>query len=124
MAKPGAILASNTSTLDVNKIASFTKRPQDVVGMHFFSPANVMKLLEVVRGERRPKDVLATVMAISKKIKKVGGGLRRLRRLHRQPHDRAVWPSGRLPAGRGLHAATGGQGDREIRFRDGPVPHG
>lgn len=68
--KPGAILASNTSTLDVNKIASFTKRPQDVVGMHFFSPANVMKLLEVVRGEKTAKDVLATVMAISKKIKK------------------------------------------------------
>ncbi len=71
VAKPGAILASNTSTLDVNKIASFTKRPQDVVGMHFFSPANVMKLLEVVRGEKTAKDVLATVMAISKKIKKV-----------------------------------------------------
>ncbi len=70
VAKPGAILASNTSTLDVNKIANFTKRPQDVVGMHFFSPANVMKLLEVVRGEKTAKDVLATVMAISKKIKK------------------------------------------------------
>ncbi len=68
--KPGAILASNTSTLDVNKIAAFTKRPQDVVGMHFFSPANVMKLLEVIRGEKTAKDVLATVMAISKKIKK------------------------------------------------------
>ncbi|MDP2742370.1 MAG: 3-hydroxyacyl-CoA dehydrogenase NAD-binding domain-containing protein [Hydrogenophaga sp.] len=68
--KPGAILASNTSTLDVNKIANFTKRPQDVVGMHFFSPANVMKLLEVVRGEATAKDVLATVMAVSKKIKK------------------------------------------------------
>ena len=68
--KPGAILASNTSTLDVNKIASFTKRPQDVVGMHFFSPANVMKLLEVVRGEKTGKDVLATVMAVAKKIKK------------------------------------------------------
>ena len=68
--KPGAILASNTSTLDVNKIANFTKRPQDVVGMHFFSPANVMKLLEVVRGDATAKDVLATVMAISKKIKK------------------------------------------------------
>jgi 3-hydroxyacyl-CoA dehydrogenase len=68
--KPGAILASNTSTLDVNKIAAFTKRPQDVVGMHFFSPANVMKLLEVVRGEKSGKDVLATVMAIAKKIKK------------------------------------------------------
>ncbi len=68
--KPGAILASNTSTLDVNKIASFTKRPQDVVGMHFFSPANVMKLLEVVRGEKTAKDVLATVMGLAKKIKK------------------------------------------------------
>ncbi len=68
--KAGAILASNTSTLDVNKIASFTKRPQDVIGMHFFSPANVMKLLEVVRGEKTAKDVLATVMALGKKIKK------------------------------------------------------
>jgi 3-hydroxyacyl-CoA dehydrogenase len=68
--KPGAILASNTSTLDLNKIASFTKRPQDVIGTHFFSPANVMKLLEVVRGEKTAKDVLATVMALGKKIKK------------------------------------------------------
>ncbi|WP_066707002.1 3-hydroxyacyl-CoA dehydrogenase NAD-binding domain-containing protein [Curvibacter delicatus] len=68
--KKGAILASNTSTLDVNKIASFTKRPQDVVGLHFFSPANVMKLLEVVRGEKTAKDVLATVMAVAKTIKK------------------------------------------------------
>ncbi|CAN1516886.1 multifunctional fatty acid oxidation complex subunit alpha [Burkholderiaceae bacterium] len=68
--KPGAILASNTSTLDVNQIANFTKRPQDVVGMHFFSPANVMKLLEVVRGAATAKDVLATVMAVAKKIKK------------------------------------------------------
>ena len=70
VAKPGAILASNTSTLDVNKIASFTQRPQDVVGMHFFSPANVMKLLEVVRGEKTAKDVLATVMGVAKKIRK------------------------------------------------------
>jgi len=68
--KPGAILASNTSTLDVDKIAAFTKRPQDVVGMHFFSPANVMKLLEVVRGAKTAKDVLATVMALGKKIRK------------------------------------------------------
>ena len=68
--KPGAILASNTSTLDVNKIANFTKRPQDVVGLHFFSPANVMKLLEVVRGDKTAKDVMATVMAVAKKIKK------------------------------------------------------
>jgi len=68
--KPGAILASNTSTLDVNRIAAFTKRPQDVIGTHFFSPANVMKLLEVIRGEKTAKDVLATVMALGKKIKK------------------------------------------------------
>jgi 3-hydroxyacyl-CoA dehydrogenase len=68
--KKGAILASNTSTLDMDKIASFTKRPQDVIGTHFFSPANVMKLLEVVRGKKTSKDVLATVMALGKKIKK------------------------------------------------------
>jgi len=68
--KPGAILASNTSTLDVDKIAAFTKRPQDVIGTHFFSPANVMKLLEVVRGAATAKDVLATVMALGKKIRK------------------------------------------------------
>ncbi|MEG2467591.1 MAG: 3-hydroxyacyl-CoA dehydrogenase NAD-binding domain-containing protein [Comamonas sp.] len=70
VAKLGAILASNTSTLDVDKIAAFTSRPQDVVGMHFFSPANVMKLLEVVRGKATGKDVMATVMQIAKKIKK------------------------------------------------------
>ncbi|MBI3147543.1 MAG: enoyl-CoA hydratase/isomerase family protein [Betaproteobacteria bacterium] len=70
VAKAGAILATNTSTLDVNKIAGFTKRPADVVGMHFFSPANIMKLLEVVRGAATAKEVLATVMQIAKKIKK------------------------------------------------------
>jgi len=69
-AKPGAILATNTSTLDVDKIAAFTRRPQDVVGMHFFSPANVMKLLEVVRGAKTAADVLATVMQVAKKIRK------------------------------------------------------
>ena len=68
--KPGAILASNTSTLDLDKIASFTKRPQDVIGMHFFSPANVMRLLEVVRGAKTADDVLVTVMKLGKKIKK------------------------------------------------------
>jgi 3-hydroxyacyl-CoA dehydrogenase len=68
--KQGAILASNTSTLDVDKIAEFTKRPQDVIGMHFFSPANVMKLLEVVRGKATARDVLATVMKLAKTIRK------------------------------------------------------
>jgi len=69
--KPGAILASNTSTLDVDKIAEVTKRPGDVVGLHFFSPANVMRLLEVVRSKHTAKDVMATVMAIAKKIDRV-----------------------------------------------------
>jgi len=68
--KRGAILASNTSTLDLNRIADFTRRPEDVVGTHFFSPANVMKLLEVVRGGKTAKGVLATVMSLAKKIKK------------------------------------------------------
>jgi 3-hydroxyacyl-CoA dehydrogenase len=70
IAKPGAILASNTSTLDVDRIAAFTSRPQDVLGTHFFSPANVMKLLEVVRGAKTAKDVLATAMALAKAIRK------------------------------------------------------
>ena len=122
--KPGAILASNTSTLDLNKIAAFTGRPQDVVGMHFFSPANVMKLLEVVRGEKTAKDVLATVMAIAKKIRKtavVSGvcdgfiGNRMIEQYSRQAD---------LPAGGGLHTGAGRSRDREVRLRDGPVPHG
>jgi 3-hydroxyacyl-CoA dehydrogenase len=69
--KPGAILATNTSTLDVNEIADVTKRPQDVIGTHFFSPANVMRLLEVVRGAKTAKDVLATTMKLGKTIRKV-----------------------------------------------------
>jgi 3-hydroxyacyl-CoA dehydrogenase len=72
VAKQGAILASNTSTLDLDKIADFTQRPQDVIGLHFFSPANVSKLLEIVRGAKSAKDVVATSMAVSKQIKKVG----------------------------------------------------
>ncbi|QIG80540.1 3-hydroxyacyl-CoA dehydrogenase NAD-binding domain-containing protein [Stakelama tenebrarum] len=71
IAKPGAILASNTSYLSIDEIAAATSRPGDVLGMHFFSPANVMKLLEIVRGAKTDKDVLATVMALSKKIRKV-----------------------------------------------------
>jgi len=71
VAKPGAILATNTSGLDVNQIASYTRRPGDVIGMHFFSPANVMKLLENVRGKATEKDVIATVMSFSKKIGKI-----------------------------------------------------
>ena len=71
IARPGAILASNTSYLNIDEIAASTSRPGDVVGMHFFSPANIMKLLEVVRGAKTAPDVLLTVMQIGKRIKKV-----------------------------------------------------
>ncbi len=71
-AKPGAILATNTSTLDVNAIATVTNRPEDVLGLHFFSPANVMTLLEIVRAEKTAKDIIATVLDLSKKIGKTG----------------------------------------------------
>jgi 3-hydroxyacyl-CoA dehydrogenase len=71
IAKPGAILASNTSYLNVDEIAASTSRPQDVLGMHFFSPANIMKLLEVVRGAKTAPDVLLTAMTVAKKIRKV-----------------------------------------------------
>src|SRR6185295_7754779 len=71
IARPGAILASNTSYLDINEIAASISRPADVVGMHFFSPANIMKLLEVVRGAQTAPDVLLTAMGIGKKIRKV-----------------------------------------------------
>ena len=69
--RPGAILATNTSTLDVDAIAGFTRRPSDVLGLHFFSPANVMRLLEVVRGRETSLDVLATALALGKKLRKV-----------------------------------------------------
>lgn len=71
IAKEGAILASNTSGLDINEIAAATNRPEDVVGMHFFSPANIMKLVEVVRGEKTGRDVIATAMGISRTVGKV-----------------------------------------------------
>ncbi|HZZ69219.1 MAG TPA: 3-hydroxyacyl-CoA dehydrogenase NAD-binding domain-containing protein, partial [Phenylobacterium sp.] len=71
VAKPGAIMASNTSYLDIDEIASVTSRPQDVIGLHFFSPANVMKLLEIVRGEKTAKDVIATSMKLAKQIGKI-----------------------------------------------------
>jgi 3-hydroxyacyl-CoA dehydrogenase len=69
--KPGAILATNTSYLDVDQIAAVTGRPQDVIGLHFFSPANVMRLLEIVRAEKTGKDVLATAMKVAKQIGKI-----------------------------------------------------
>jgi 3-hydroxyacyl-CoA dehydrogenase len=71
VAKPSAILATNTSTLDVNEIASVTQRPEKVIGLHFFSPANVMQLLEVVRADKTSQEVVATSMSLAKKIKKI-----------------------------------------------------
>jgi 3-hydroxyacyl-CoA dehydrogenase len=71
IAKPGAILASNTSYLNIDEIAAATSRPEDVLGLHFFSPANIMKLLEVVRGAKTAPDVLVTAMSLAKKIRKV-----------------------------------------------------
>ncbi|MBL1141130.1 MAG: 3-hydroxyacyl-CoA dehydrogenase [Proteobacteria bacterium] len=70
--KPGAILASNTSTLDLDVIANYTKRPEDVIGLHFFAPANIMPLLEIVRGKKTTKDVIATAFKLSRSIRKVG----------------------------------------------------
>ena len=72
LAKEGAIIASNTSALDVDQLATFTARPQDFVGLHFFSPANIMRLVEVVRGAKTADDVLATAMALVKQLNKVG----------------------------------------------------
>lgn len=69
--KDGAILASNTSALDVNEIAAETSRPEDVIGLHFFSPANVMKLLEIVRGDKTSKSVVASSLAIAKRFKRL-----------------------------------------------------
>lgn len=72
VAKPGAVLASNTSTLSIDEIAASTSRPEDVIGHHFFSPANVMRLLEIVRGAQTSKEVVATSMALARKLRKVG----------------------------------------------------
>ena len=69
--RPGAVLASNTSALNLNTIAAFTRRPQDVIGLHFFSPANIMRLVEIVRGTATADDVLVTAMALAKRIKKI-----------------------------------------------------
>jgi 3-hydroxyacyl-CoA dehydrogenase len=71
-ARPGCILATNTSTLDIDEIASATSRPEAVIGMHFFSPANVMRLLEIVRGKGTSREVIATAMAVARQLKKVG----------------------------------------------------
>jgi 3-hydroxyacyl-CoA dehydrogenase len=94
VAKAGAILATNTSRLDVDLIADATARPQDVIGLHFFSPANIMRLLEVVQGKRTADDVLATAMALA-------------RRIDKQPDALALPPRGGAAAGERGQPAPG-----------------
>ena len=105
LAKPDAVLATNTSTLDVDEIASATKRPESVIGTHFFSPANVMRLLENVRGQKSSKTTIATAMAVGPPHRQGAGAGRRLLRLRRQPHAAPARPAGREahPGGRAPH---------------------
>jgi len=122
----GAILASNTSALNLDDIANFTRRPQDVIGLHFFSPANVMRLLEVVRGAKTAKDVLATAMRLSKtmgKIAVVSGvcdgfiGNRMLARYGAAAHDLIM--AGALP--QQVDAALQTSAWRWVQFRVGDL---
>jgi 3-hydroxyacyl-CoA dehydrogenase len=122
--KPGAILASNTSTLDVNKIAAFTKRPQDVVGTALLQPGQRDEAAGSGARRATAKDVLATVMALAQEDPQDRGRLGRVRRLHRQPHDRAVQPPGRFPAGRRLHAAQVDKAIEKFGFAMGPFRMG
>ena len=98
MAK-GAIMASNTSNLDIDQIAAATARPQDVIGLHFFSPANIMKLLEIVRGGKTSPEVVATALALAKRLDKQPVVAPGLRRLHRQPRLRFLLAPDALPGG-------------------------
>ena len=108
IAKPDCILASNTSTLDIDEIASATKRPQMVIGHHFFSPANVMRLLEIVRGKATEQGSDRDVHGLGEKAEQDRRAGRKLPRVHRQPHDPLLWPRSAVP-GRGRRGGrTGG----------------
>ena len=98
--RPDCILASNTSTLDIDEFAASSGRPAQVIGHHFFSPANVMKLLEIVRGRETSKEVIATSLKLAKKLGKVGGRRRQLLRVRGEPHARVLHARG-VPAARG-----------------------
>ncbi len=115
--KPGAILASNTSTLNIDEIASATSRASSVIGTHFFSPANVMRLLEIVRGKATSKEVIATCMQLAKKLGKVGVLVGNCRGFvgNRMFHD--VRARGYVPR-RGRRRG-GGCGQGAVRFRHG-----
>ena len=123
VARTGAILATNTSTLDVDEIAAFTKRPGDVLGLHFFSPANVMRLLEVVRAAKTRPDVLATAMSLARRIGKtavvsgVCDGFIGNRML--DPYAQQAL----LMLEEGASPQQVDSAIEALRFRDGPVPH-
>ena len=121
--RPGAILASNTSALNLNTIAAFTRRPQDVIGLHFFSPANVMRLLEIVRGAATADDVLVSAMALAKRIKKIAVvagvcdgfiGNRMIAGYAQAAHDLLL---------AGASPAADRPGARAVRHGHGTVPH-
>ncbi len=119
--KPGAILASNTSALDINEIASVTSRPESVIGMHFFSPANVMKLLENVRGDKSSDSVVATDDGDRQEDRQGAGDGRRVPRLRRQPDAVHARRRGRADDPRRRHAGAGRQRALRVRLPDGPV---
>ncbi len=102
--RQGAILASNTSALNLDQIAKFTKRPQDVIGLHFFSPANVMRLLEIVRGATDGERRAGNRDAIGQEDRQGRGRFRRLRWIHRQSHGGPLW-RGRSRSHHGRRAA-------------------
>ena len=124
IAKPGAILASNTSYLNIDEIAASISRPGDVVGMHFFSPANIMKLLEVVRGAKTAPDVLLTAMQHRQEDQEGAGRRGRVPRLHRQPHADAAPDRGDQAAAGRRDARAGRPRPCRVRNADGPVPDG
>lgn len=122
VAKPGAILASNTSFLSIDEIASATSRPGDVLGLHFFSPANVMKLLEVVRGAQTAPDTLATGMQTGAADRQGAGRVGRMLWLHRQPDAAAAAGQCRSPAAGRRDAGADRSGPHPFRHADGAVP--
>ena len=119
--KPEGLLASNTSTLDIDAMAAATKRPEKVFGLHFFVPANIMPLLEIVRGSATSPQTLATAFAIGKALKKKARALGQRVRVHRQPDDLRLCARGVCARRRGRHAGTRRCGDERLRLSDGAV---
>ena len=121
--KPGALLFTNTSALDIDEIAAVTKRPEVVAGTHYFVPANVMKLFEVVHATKTSRETLAAAMKLGREINKISGFAGQLRRLRRQPQPGAVQRRAG-PDDRGRRTARAGrQGDDGFRLSGRPV-HG